>query len=84
VTEKEVDKQIAKILRALADEKDPPINQGSQPSKADSNKAAQEAHEAELASFNTQKKGGTRQSLNSAATKAEIEALLEQIKRKKQ
>ena len=42
----------------------------------------QKAHEAALASFNTEQKGGLTQSLNSATPKAEIEPLLEGKKKK--
>jgi len=73
------DKQIAQALHELADKIYPPLNQARHISKASRGEAAQEIHESALASFNTEQKGGLRQSLNSAATKAEIEAFLRKI-----
>jgi len=75
-------KQIAKAFREAADKIDPPVNKVSKPAKGSTGEPAQEVHESALASFNTEEKGRVRQSLNSAATKAEIEAFLKRIYKK--
>jgi hypothetical protein len=74
MTKEEKDQQTAKVLRTLADEIDPPVNQASKSPKPETSEAAQEAHEAELASFSTIIKDGLRQSLNSMTPPEEIEA----------
>ena len=76
---KQKDQQIAQALHELADKIYPPLNQVGSTPKASSGEAAQEVHESALASFNTEEKGRVRQSLNSASTKAEIEAFLKKI-----
>ena len=56
-------------------------NETLQPEQAPSEmEVAQEAHEAALASFNTK----TGQSLNSASPAAQVEARLEEVKKKNQ
>ena len=76
---KQKDKQIADALHELADKIYPPVNKVGDTPKASSGETAQQVHESALASFNTEQKGGVRQSLNSAATKAEVEAFLKKI-----
>jgi hypothetical protein len=76
------DKQIAEALHELADKIYPPVNQARSAPKGSSSEAAQQVHESALASFSTEEKGRVRQSLNSAATKAEIEAFLAKIQGK--
>jgi len=75
-------KQVAKAFREVADKIDPPVNKISKPPKPSTSEAAQEAHEAALASHRTKIERGIRQSLNSATTPAEAEALLKQLEQK--
>ena len=79
---KQKDQQIAQALHELADKIYPPLNQAGDVPKTSSGEAAQEVHESALAAFNTEENGRMRQSLNSAATKAEIEAFLKRIYKK--
>ena len=74
--------EVAGQDRTAANEIDVPVNQIGQPAQPSSGEAAQEAFEAVLASFNTEEKGRIRQSLNSASTKAEVEAFLKKIQGK--
>jgi hypothetical protein len=78
MTKKEIDKEVAKALRDLADQKDAPLNQGGAPPHPEAGEVAQETHEAALKAFNT--KGG--RSLNSATPNANLEDLLKQEKAK--
>jgi hypothetical protein len=58
-------------------------NQDVTPQKLDAKfESAQEAHESALASHRTKVERGIRQSLNSATTPAEAEALLKQLEQK--
>lgn len=80
MTQQEIDKQVAKALRQLADEKDPPgVNQVRPRPEYSTSESAQEAHEKALASFNTVVKDGVRQSLCSAMSSEQAQALLKKI-----
>jgi hypothetical protein len=77
MTQNEIDIEVSKALRQVADEKNLVlVNQVGPPAQHENSEAAQETHEAALASFNTIIKDGIRQSLNSASTQAEVEAFL--------
>ncbi|MEI7940639.1 MAG: hypothetical protein WCK27_28525 [Verrucomicrobiota bacterium] len=76
--EKERTEETPEIDRAAVDKIDITVSQVGQPAQPSSSEAAQEEFNAALQDFNTEVKGGLRQSLNSATPHARIEDILKE------
>ena len=84
MTIKEIEVELARACREVADEKDPSgVDQTRTAPKKIGDTLTQEQYEQALASFNTVVKDGIRQSLNSAMKGKEAHRLLEALEKDK-